>query len=66
MNVEAASAAARFPRPVDAWTLLTGGSAGLVVGFGIDLLRLGLHKARQLRGPAASRAPCGCAAGTRC
>jgi hypothetical protein len=50
---------------VDTWTLLTGGSAGLIVGFGIDLLRLGLYKARQARAAAPLRTPCGCGAGAR-
>lgn len=65
MNAEAASGTARASRQVDAWTLLTGGSAALVVGFGIDLLRLGLHKARRARALAAPRTPCGCGAGAR-
>lgn len=36
-------------RPVDPWALLTGGSLGLVIGFAVDLLRLGAHQLRQAR-----------------
>jgi hypothetical protein len=32
---------------VDAWTVLTGASAGIVAGFAVDLFRLGLHEARR-------------------
>jgi hypothetical protein len=34
-------------RPVDSWAVLTGCSVGLVVGFAIDLVRLGVHSARH-------------------
>ncbi len=42
----------RIDRPaevtaIDPWSLLTGGSAAIVAGFAADLLRLGLHRARQ-------------------
>ncbi len=32
---------------VDPWHLLTGASVVIVIGFAVDLLRLGLHSARQ-------------------
>lgn len=35
-------------RPADPWTLLTGGSVAIVAGFIADLLRLGVHVARQM------------------
>lgn len=47
MHAESPSLAGRDDRPWDPWTVLTGGSVGLVVGFGIDLLRLGIHQARR-------------------
>jgi hypothetical protein len=47
MHAEAPSLARRDDRPADPWALLTGGSAGIVVGFAVDLLRLGVHEARQ-------------------
>lgn len=34
-------------RPVDPWTILAGDSVGIVAGFGVDLLRLGAHRARR-------------------
>jgi hypothetical protein len=34
-------------RAVDPWAFMVGGSAGIVIGFGIDLSRLGIHKAKQ-------------------
>jgi len=33
--------------PVDFWTLLTGGSIGMLAGFAIDLLRLCLYRTQQ-------------------
>ena len=47
MHTEAASLAHQAERPVDPWAILSGGSVGIVVGFGLDLLRLGIHEARQ-------------------
>jgi hypothetical protein len=32
---------------VGPWALLTGGSVSIVAGFGVDLLRFGLHQVRQ-------------------
>lgn len=72
MQAELATAAGA--RPVSAWTLITGGSFGWVAGFGVDLLRLGAHRARQTfaarSGPPGSAArgwPCpgACGAGPR-
>jgi hypothetical protein len=34
-------------RPVDSWAVLTGRSVGIVAGFAIDLVRLGVHSARR-------------------
>lgn len=47
MHTESSSLALPVDRPVDPWAFLTGGSVGIVVGFGFDLLRLGVHEARQ-------------------
>ncbi len=48
MHAETLSVAHRAGgRSVDPWALLTGGSVGIVAGFVADLLRLGLHQARQ-------------------
>jgi hypothetical protein len=47
MHTESPSFAYQDARSVDPWVLLTGGSVGIVVGFGVDLLRLGIHETRQ-------------------
>lgn len=47
MPAELTSVARPVDRPPSAWMRLTGGSVGLVAGFGIDLLRLGAHRAGQ-------------------
>jgi hypothetical protein len=47
MHAESPSLPFSDDRPVDAWAFLTGGSVGIVLGFGIDLLRFGVHEARQ-------------------
>ena len=47
MHTETASLTHQDDRPVDPWAFLTGGSVGIVVGFGVDLLRLGVHEARH-------------------
>jgi hypothetical protein len=47
MHTETASLTHQDDRSVDPWALLAGGSVGIVVGFAIDLLRLGVHAARQ-------------------
>jgi len=47
MHAESPSLAHQIDRPVDPWAMLVGGSVGIVVGFGVDLLRLGVHEARQ-------------------
>jgi hypothetical protein len=52
------------------WSVLEGGSVGIVLGFGIDLVRLGLHSARRTlaaRPSAPSGWPrqCPCDAGSR-
>jgi hypothetical protein len=71
MNTETLSIARRDDRSVDPWTLLTGGSVGIVAGFGVDLLRLGLHASKRAiaggtRSGAARRWPCpACSAGSR-
>ena len=46
-HAQALTTASASERPVDPWTLLTGGSAGIVAGFAADLWRLGLFAARQ-------------------
>lgn len=47
MHTESLSLARPQARPVDSWALLTGRSVGIVLGVGIDLIRLGVHSARQ-------------------
>ena len=47
MHTETASHTHQDDRPVDPWAFLAGGSVGIVVGFAVDLLRLGVHEARQ-------------------
>jgi hypothetical protein len=47
MHSESPSLAHQVDQPVDPWAFLAGGSVGIVAGFGIDLLRLGVHEARQ-------------------
>lgn len=47
MHTESLSIAHQDVRPVDPWALVAGGSVGIVVGFAVDLLRLGVHEARQ-------------------
>jgi len=49
MHTPTVSPAVLQDRPVDPWVLLTGGSLGLVIGFAVDLLRLGVHQLRQAR-----------------
>jgi hypothetical protein len=49
MHTRTASPALLEDRPVDPWALLTGASLGLVIGFAVDLLRLGAHQLRQSR-----------------
>jgi len=34
-------------QPADPWFYLAGASVGLVIGFGIDLFRLGVHEAKR-------------------
>ena len=46
MHTQSASLAPQAGRPADPWAILAGGSVGIVIGFGIDLLRLGVHEAR--------------------
>jgi hypothetical protein len=47
MHTESPSLAQLDDRPVDPWAVLVGGSVGIVIGFGVDLFRLGFHEARQ-------------------
>ena len=47
MPVEAIPGVRTRHTPVGFWTLLTGGSIGIVAGFAIDLLRLCLYWTRQ-------------------
>jgi hypothetical protein len=47
MHTDSISIAPQDGRPVDSWALVVGGSVGIVAGFGIDFLRLGVHEARQ-------------------
>jgi hypothetical protein len=47
MHTETASLSHQDNRPADPWALLAGGSVGIVLGFGVDLLRLGIHEVRQ-------------------
>lgn len=47
MKAETASIPRPDGRPVSAWLRLTGGSVGIVAGFGVDLLRLGACTARR-------------------
>lgn len=50
-------------RGVDPWLLLSGNSAGLVAGFAVDLVRLGLHRVRRAwaaPGAGAPRCTSGC------
>ena len=72
MNADAGSIAHRAGLPVDPWMLLTGRSLGIVAGFGVDLVRLGIHASKQAiaartRSIAARRWPCPgtCNAGSR-
>lgn len=46
MHTQSASIAHQDDRPADPWAILAGGSVGIVIGFGVDLLRLGVHEAR--------------------
>jgi hypothetical protein len=56
MHTEPLSLAHLEDRPVDPWAFMAGGSVPIVVGFGIDLLRLGVHQARRaLAGRSSSR-----------
>lgn len=59
MHSNSAPLAHRNDRPVAPWALLTGGSMGTVAGFGIDLLRLGIHEARQAFAAGQRSATCG-------
>jgi hypothetical protein len=47
MHTRSASLTHQDDRPADPWALLDGGSVGIVMGFGVDLFRLGIHEARQ-------------------
>lgn len=47
MHTESPSLAYQEARPLDPWIFLSGGSVGIVIGFGVDLLRLGVHHARH-------------------
>ena len=47
MHTESLSLAHQDDRPVDPWAFLAGSSVGIVLGFGVDLLRLGVHEARR-------------------
>jgi hypothetical protein len=46
MHTESASIAHHDDRPTDPWAILAGGSMSIVIGFGVDLFRLGVHEAR--------------------
>ena len=51
----------RGARGTSPWILLTGGSVGLFAGFAVDLLRLGLHSARNvLQAHRVEHCPGGC------
>jgi hypothetical protein len=53
--------ARRGARSVSPWMLLTGGSVSLFAGFAADLLRMGLHGARNaLQAHRAEHCPGGC------
>ena len=53
--------ARRGARGASPWLLLTGGSVGLFAGFAADLLRLGLHSARNaLQAHRVEHCPGGC------
>jgi hypothetical protein len=53
--------ARRGARGTSPWILLTGGSVGLFAGFAVDLLRLGLHSARNaLQAHRVEHCPGGC------
>lgn len=47
MHTETPSLAHLDDQLVGPWALLTGGSVGIVVGFGVDLVRLGVHEVRR-------------------
>jgi len=47
MHIETASRFRQDDLPADPWAVLAGGSVGIVLGFGVDLLRLGVHDVRQ-------------------
>ena len=47
MHIETASLSHQNDLPADPWALLVGGSVGIVLGFGVDLLRLGIHEVRR-------------------
>jgi hypothetical protein len=65
MHIDLEFPAGPTERPVGAWELLTGGSAGILAGFAVDLWRLGRHRSRQARAGARARwhcdRPCGAA-----
>lgn len=47
MHSESSLFARQDGRAVEPWAFMVGGSVGLVIGFGVDLSRLGIHKAKQ-------------------
>ena len=74
MHTESPLLAHQDGRAVDPWAFMVGGSVGIVLGFGIDLFRLGVYKAKQALATRAARQrstpgnwPCGepCDAGSR-
>jgi hypothetical protein len=61
MSSNTLSIARRGTRGASPWLLLTGGSVGIFAGFAADLLRLGLHSARNaLQVQRAEHCPGGC------
>lgn len=47
MHTESPLLARQESRAVDPWAFMVGGSVGIVIGFGADLLRLGAYRAKQ-------------------
>ena len=66
MHTQTALLARPDDGPVDPWAFLTGGSVGIVIGFAVDLLRLGLHQVRPALVAARASSPRFAARGWRC
>lgn len=47
MHTESPLLARQESRAVEPWAFMVGGSVGIAIGFGVDLLRLGVYRAKQ-------------------